>query len=87
MEELLQKIEACKLEISAFAAKTPDEVEAFRIKFLGSKGMVKSIMGEMKNVPGENRKEFGLILNAFKVFAEEKFETLQNSLTTQEQHN
>ncbi|MDB5246263.1 MAG: pheS [Segetibacter sp.] len=81
MEELLKQIEAYKQEITAFTAQNADEVEAFRIKYLGTKGIVKNVMGEMKNVPGENRKEFGLILNAFKVFAEERFEALKESLT------
>ena len=76
MEQLLQQIEDIKKEIAAFSATTSAEVEAFRIKYLGTKGLVKQIMGEMKNVPNEQKKEFGQILNAFKIAAEEKLETL-----------
>ena len=65
MEELLQQIEAYKQEIGAIKAQNADELEAFRIKFLGTKGIVKNVMGEMKNVPNENKKEFGLILKCF----------------------
>ena len=54
------------------------QVEEFRIKYLGTKGIVKAIMGEMKNVPAEKKKEFGQILNEFKKFAEAKFEELKN---------
>lgn len=82
MEELLQQIEVYKEEIASYKASTTDELENFRIKFLGTKGIVKSVMGEMKNVPAEKRKEFGLILNAFKVDAEEQFERLKESLTS-----
>lgn len=78
MEELLKQIEAYKQEMSSFEASNADTVEAFRIKFLGTKGIVKTIMGEMKNVPNENKREFGQILNAFKIFAEERYETLKN---------
>lgn len=78
MEELLKKIEDYKKEITAFEATNDEGVEAYRIKYLGTKGLVKSVMGEMKNVPAEQRKEFGLILNAFKIHAEEKFENLKN---------
>ena len=63
-------------------------LEEFRIKWLGTKGLVKTIMGEMKNVPNEKKKEFGQILNEFKQFAEAKYEELKavdgqtvNSLT------
>jgi phenylalanyl-tRNA synthetase alpha chain len=81
MDELLQQIENYKQEINSYSAGTADELEQFRIKFLGTKGIVKSVMGEMKNVPNESKKEFGLILNAFKVYTEEQFERLKESLT------
>ena len=80
MEQLLQQIEAIKAEIAATEATTPDAVEQYRIKYLGTKGLVKQIMGEMKNVPNEQKKEFGQILNAFKIVAEEKMAQLQEAL-------
>lgn len=78
MEQLIQQIEDHKKEIAAFTATEDKQVEEFRIKWLGTKGLVKAIMGEMKNVPAEKKKEFGQILNEFKQFAEEKYETLKS---------
>lgn len=80
MEKLLQQIEAIKAEIAATLATTPDSVEQYRIKYLGTKGLVKEMMGEMKNVPNEQKKEFGQILNGFKIVAEEKMMQLQEAL-------
>jgi phenylalanyl-tRNA synthetase alpha chain len=80
MEQLLQQIEAIKAEIAATVATTPEQVEQYRIKYLGTKGLVKQIMGEMKNVPNDQKKEFGQILNAFKIVAEEKMVQLQEAL-------
>jgi phenylalanyl-tRNA synthetase alpha chain len=77
MEDLLQKIEAYKAEIKNFASDAADKAEAFRIKYLGTKGLIKSVMGEMKNVAAEKRKEFGQILNEFKLFTETRFEELK----------
>jgi len=77
MESLLQQINDHKLAITAFTANNTDEVEQFRIKWLGTKGLVKAIMGEMRNVPNEQKKEFGQILNEFKLFAEARFQALQ----------
>ena len=77
MEELLRQIEDYKQEINTYTASTPEEAEAFRIKYLGTKGIVKSVMGEMKNVPNEHRKEFGQLLNEFKQFTEAKYETIK----------
>lgn len=78
MESLLQQIKEYKAAIAAFAANNADEVEQFRIKWLGTKGLVKAIMGEMRNVPNEQKKEFGQILNEFKLFAEARFQELQD---------
>ena len=80
MEQLLNQIEEYKNEIAAFTATDDKSVEEFRIKYLGTKGIVKAIMGEMKNVPNERKKEFGQILNEFKNFAEQKFESLKAGL-------
>lgn len=81
MEELSEKIEEYKKEIDAYHAEDAASVETFRIKYLGTKGLVKSVMGEMKNIAPEKRKEFGQLLNDFKIFTEAKFETLKNSQT------
>lgn len=85
MEELLQQIDAYKHEMTGFDGTGIGQVEVFRIKYLGSKGIVKAVMGEMKNVPNEQKKEFGQLLNAFKIFAEERFETLRNGVTANDQ--
>jgi phenylalanyl-tRNA synthetase alpha chain len=79
MEQLLQKIGEIKSEIQNFIASSSEEAEAFRIKYLGSKGIVKEVMGEMKNVAQDKKREFGQVLNEFKLFAEAKFEELKSA--------
>ena len=85
MEDLLQKIEEHKKEIQNFIAIKSDDVEAFRIKYLGTKGLVKEVMGEMKHVAVEKKREFGQILNEFKLFAEARYETLKASTHTDQE--
>lgn len=80
MEALLQQIDQYQHEISAAEAANTDALEAFRIKFLGTKGLVKTLMGEMKQVPNERKREFGQVMNAFKLLAEEKYEALKAAL-------
>lgn len=74
MEQLVKQIESLKEEISAF---TNGDAESFRIKFLGTKGMVKALMGEMKNVAAENKKQAGQLLNEFKLFTEARYDELK----------
>lgn len=81
MQDLIQKLQAYKEEINAFAATDDQSVEAFRIKWLGSKGQVKAAMGAMKDVAPEQKKEAGQLLNDFKLFTEAKFSALKEAVT------
>ena len=74
MEQLLQQIEEYRKEIESIVPNGADALEAYRIKFLGTKGILKGLFTEMKNVPADKKKEFGLVLNEFKQLAESKFE-------------
>jgi phenylalanyl-tRNA synthetase alpha chain len=84
MEQLLQQITTLKEEITAFNG---DDAEVFRIKYLGTKGLVKALMGEMKNVAAENKKEAGQLLNEFKLFTEAKYNELNEAASKSETEN
>ena len=61
--------------------QSADSLEVYRIRFLGSKGIVKSLFAGMKDVPGDQKKEFGQILNEFKQLAESKYEEWKKTVT------
>lgn len=77
MEQLVQKVEELKQSVQESVAKSKEEIEAFRIKFLGTKGLLKGIMGEMRHVAAEQKKEAGQLLNDLKLFVEEKYNAFQ----------
>lgn len=82
MQSLQEQIKSYEADIDATQPENAEALEAYRIKYLGTKGIVKNIFGEMKNVPKEQKKEAGQLLNAFKQKAEAKYEEykyLQNS--------
>ncbi|MDF2383638.1 phenylalanine--tRNA ligase subunit alpha [Nostoc ellipsosporum NOK] len=81
MQQLISQIEEYKKEMAAAQAADAKEAEAFRIKYLGTKGVVKAIMGEMRNVAAEQRKEAGQLLNEFKQYAEARFEELKAGIS------
>jgi phenylalanyl-tRNA synthetase alpha chain len=81
MEHLLQQIELYKKEVENFEVSSTETIESFRIKWLGTKGLVKSVMGEMRNVPNERKKEFGQLLNEFKLFVEDKYRILTENIS------
>lgn len=68
-------------EIAGVSITSPEALEQFRIRFLGSKNILKDLFGEIKNVPNERKKEYGQLVNAVKQAAEEKYESLKESLS------
>ena len=87
MEHLLETIAQYKEEISNYTLKGEDAAEIFRIKYLGTKGLVRSLMAEMKNVDSEHKREFGQVLNEFKLFTESKYEQLKNEISEPARRN
>jgi len=80
MHQLVQQIEALSLEIQAQNVDTPESLEAFRIKYLGSKGSVKALMGELKSAAPDKKKELGQLLNELKLLAEGVYERNKETL-------
>ena len=76
----MQQIAAYKKEIEDIVPDGADALEAYRIRFLGTKGILKGLFSEMKNIPGDKKKEFGLVLNDFKQLAESKYESWKNQV-------
>jgi len=80
MEELLEKLDSYRKEIIGTELSGAAAAETYRIRFLGTKGIVKNMFQEIKNVPAEKKKEFGQILNEFKLLAESKYETAKETV-------
>ena len=76
-QEIFDKVNALLAEIDAATPTSPEEVEQFRIAYLGTKNKVKPLFGEIRNIPNERKKEFGLLVNEVKKAAETKFNQLK----------
>ncbi|MFN5323722.1 MAG: phenylalanine--tRNA ligase subunit alpha [Bacteroidota bacterium] len=59
-------------EALSFHAESKEQLEAFKSRFLGKKGVLTELFAQMKTVGAEDRKEFGQKVNAIKQAAEEK---------------
>ncbi len=71
------KIDQYATEINSFSPSSADELEQFRIKFLGTKGIIKDLFDEFKTVSAEEKRMLGKVLNEFKKLAEEKYQNLK----------
>jgi phenylalanyl-tRNA synthetase alpha chain len=78
---MIDKIKELITEAEDFKAQTLEEVETFRIKYLGKKGLLNDYFKEFKNVANDQKKEFGQVVNALKKTAEEKVNLLKDELS------
>ena len=76
-----EKIDTLWEEIQSGNVSNLQELEAFRIKYLGSKGVVKELFGELKNVPNDQKKEVGQLLNTFRMQTEGFYEACKERLS------
>ena len=73
---MIDKIKSSINEISSFDSNSLEEIESFRIKFLGKKGIINKYFVEFKNIDNKQKKEVGLILNKLKNVAQQKVDDL-----------
>jgi len=76
------KINQYTTEIEAFEPKTAEELESFRIQFLGTKGIIKDLFDEFKAVSPEEKRVLGKVLNEFKQLAEAKFNSFKDNFSS-----
>ncbi|MDD5869929.1 MAG: phenylalanine--tRNA ligase subunit alpha [Bacteroidales bacterium] len=77
---MLEKINELKSAIESLSAKSKDEVEALRIKYLSKKGEVSALFNDFRNVPNEQKREIGQKLNELKNLATEKINSLREAV-------
>jgi phenylalanyl-tRNA synthetase alpha chain len=82
---MIDKIKELIDEAEAFSAQSLDEIEAFRIKYLGKKGLLNDYFAELKNVAKEQKKEFGQAINKLKATAQDKVNTLKEELESKDE--
>jgi phenylalanyl-tRNA synthetase alpha chain len=80
-----EKIAKLLDEVKGFKANSKDEVEAFRIKYLGKKGLLNELFTAFKTVKPELRKDLGKSINILKNTAQNKVETLKEQLADTEE--
>lgn len=70
------KIESIKAAIAAADAHTPDQLEAYRMEFISKKSVVGELFAAMGQIPNEEKRAYGQLVNGVKQLAEEKFQVL-----------
>lgn len=73
-DSIFSKIESILEEIKNSNPADTEQLEAFRIKYLGSKNTLKSLFAHMKDIEPARKKEFGMLMNELKTTAQGIFD-------------
>lgn len=74
---MIDKIDQLLKQVEAATPVTEEEIEQFRIEYLGRKGILKALAAEFKEVPNEQKRDVGQALNALKQKVTAKVEELK----------
>jgi len=77
---MLEKVAQLQKEVDGFKTNSIEEIEQFRISFLGKKGHLNELFAAFKEVAPAQKKDFGQAINILKNTATEKVATLKSSL-------
>jgi len=78
---MLKKIKILLGEVDLYNPLNEEDVELFRLKFLGKKGVINDLFNDFKLAPNETKKELGREINALKKKVKKKVETFKNTIT------
>lgn len=88
---MLQKVDELTKKVEEFEGDSEATVEQFRIEMLGKKGTITQLLGEFRNVPADQKKEFGQKINLLKQAAiakvQEQKEKAKSATKNKEKHS
>lgn len=81
---MIDKVKEYLAEVNAFEAASMEQLEEFRIKFLGSKkGLIKDLYNDFRTVSPQDKPQMGKLLNELKDAVQLKLDTLKEQLEGQ----
>lgn len=77
---MIERIQKLIEEADSFTTNSLADLEAFRVKYLGKKGLLNGLFADFKSVPNDQKKAYGQAINTLKSTALEKVSTLKAEL-------
>ena len=82
---MLEKVEQLVEKVKGFTPKSEEELNNFRIEYLGKKGFLNNLFASFREVPNEQKKDFGASINKLKQLVQVKIEEHNSSFETETQ--
>ena len=76
---MLKKVQELVEKVNNYTPESEEDLNSFRIEYLGKKGVLNSLFSSFKEVPVEQKKEFGSSINNLKSLVQEKIEDYKDS--------
>ncbi len=80
-----QKIEQLHQVVNSWNATSNEELEAIRIKYLSKKGEISELFNQFREVPNEQKREIGQLINHLRDTAQNRLNELKANLEAQRQ--
>jgi phenylalanyl-tRNA synthetase alpha chain len=81
---MLEKVEQLVEKVSNYTPNSEEELNNFRIEYLGKKGLLNDLFASFREIPNEQKKEFGASINKLKELVQGKVETYKDSFIEEE---
>ena len=81
---MLEKVQELLREVESFSPKNTKEIEMFRVRFLGKKGVMNDFFSAFKTVSNEQKKNLGQALNQLKQAAQSKLDKYKDAFENAE---
>ena len=76
---MIERIQKLLTEVSSWSAAEAEEMEALRIKYLSKKGEISQLFNDFRDVPNEQKRQVGQLLNELKEKAQNRLNELKAS--------
>jgi phenylalanyl-tRNA synthetase alpha chain len=81
MEDIIRQLDRYRSAIAEEQPSNAQELEEFRIRYMGSRGVLKNLFAALREVPAEQKKPVGQLLNEFRKNVEQRYAQASRELS------
>ena len=84
---MLEKVQQLVNKVNKYTPKSQEDLNIFKVEYLGKKGVLNNLFSSFKDIPIEQKKEFGSSINSLKSLVQEKINQYKNSFEEEDVEN
>lgn len=84
---MIEKVNEYIEEVSTAVASSEEELEEFRLRFIGRNNVINDLFKDFKSISSEQKRELGPALNQLKNLAQQKLQSLSKNLLSATDNN